>query len=135
MGRAASLLTPRTGSLHSPARCLRAVLLLAAAAASHAQHVHTPRPASPPPAPKFFATSIRCASITPRRPYLAERALTLAARSGEGGPPIQDTPVGTPGTSTMTLYYLNEIDPLATCNDGASAVQPAHCARPASGRL
>ena len=29
--------------------------------------------------------------------------------------------MGTPGTSTLTLVYLADVDPLATCNDGSPA--------------
>ena len=77
-------------------RLVRATLLLAGLVATLG---HTPRPPAAPLAPKYFATSI----------------------SGEGGPPIEDTPVGTTGTSTLQLYYLNNVDPLATCNDGSPA--------------
>ena len=53
----------------------------------------------PPPTPKPFSTSI----------------------AGEGGPPIRDTVVGTPGTSTMFMHSLMTVDPLAVCNDGSPA--------------
>ena len=42
-------------------------------------------------------------------------------RSGEGGPPIRDTPVGEPGTTTFTINWLTDVDPLAQCNDGSPA--------------
>jgi hypothetical protein len=52
---------------------------------------------------------------------LSPACLTCARRSGEGGPPIQDTVVGTPGTTTFTLNWLTDVDPLAVCNDGSPA--------------
>jgi hypothetical protein len=88
----------------SPLRCAGALLAAAAAccsrsAAAHTAHApHAPATRAPhKPAP--FATSI----------------------SGEGGPPVGDTPVGTLGTSTLTLNWLTAIDPLAVCNDGSPA--------------
>jgi hypothetical protein len=38
---------------------------------------------------------------------------------GLGGPPAGFTPVGTPGTSTMVQNSLQNVDPLAVCNDGS----------------
>ena len=47
----------------------------------------------------------------------------ITAISGEGGPPIRDTVVGTPGTSDMYLFSLDAY-PGAVCNG-------AHMSRPA----
>ena len=77
----------------------RRTLALALLAAFAAPAAAVKKPHGPPPAPKLFSTSI----------------------SGEGGPPIRDTPVGTPGTSTMYMHSLLDVDPMAVCNDGSPA--------------
>jgi hypothetical protein len=86
---------PRSSTAKMPRSSLLLALVAALAPACQAK-VHLPKP---PPAPKPFSTSI----------------------TGEGGPPIRDTPVGTPGTSTMFMHSLMTVDPLAVCNDGSPA--------------
>ena len=78
---------------------------------------HPPHPFNPPIA---FATAIRCGTAHALQ-ALAALTRALARRSGEGGPPIRDTPVGEPGTTTFSLNWLTDIDPLAQCNDGSPA--------------
>jgi hypothetical protein len=128
---------PRRGA------ALRLALLAACCAARGAMGYapHPPKPPPPPPkAPKMFATAIRCAlshALLPAcalfrwqrtcltrahaRTHTRPARLACAHCSGEGGPPIQDTPVGTAGTTTFTLQWLTDIDPLAVCNDGSPA--------------
>jgi len=65
---------------------------------------------------KPFITSISGASCTAS--WLCD-ALTCGGpclSTGEGGPPIRDTPVDTPGTSTMYLFKLDKY-PGAVCNE------------------
>lgn len=88
---------PPAGSFSAPA-AMRGVLkaLLVAAVAAPGVSAGGQQTPPAPKAPKQFAASV----------------------TGLGGPPIQDTPVGTPGTSTMTLTYVTDVDPQAVCNDG-----------------
>jgi hypothetical protein len=87
---------------------------------------HPPHPFNPPIA---FATAIRCAAAQDSACKPLGGALTRAlARSGEGGPPIRDTPVGEAGTTTFTINWLTDIDPLAQCNDVRSRYVAACCA-------
>lgn len=65
-----------------------------------------PKPPQAPKSPKDFVTTI----------------------SGDGGPPIGLTNVGTPGTSTFTPVFLTDSE--AVCNDGSQGELKLRSARP-----
>lgn len=64
--------------------------------------------------------ALRCVLATDARAG-APPPFLLTWTSGEGGPPIRDTPVGWPGVTTFNVNWLTDTDPLAQCNDGSPA--------------
>ena len=80
-------------------------------------------PTAPVQQPKQQHESLlrRLAPVLASGPAPGARAPFATSITGEGGPPVGATPVGSMGTSTLTLTSLADVDRDAVCNDGSAA--------------